>query len=210
MRLRAEPGLPERLPPSPTPDRRERRKQAVHLRDRKLRRRGAGTPLRNLEMRLISRRQSLLNLRYSSHASRSDGGTGSSSRCRSWHMTCNRSANGLQSVSLRSRGYFSVSSTGLPWRYSNHASMFRRGTATTTGSPGCRPSIPSFRHCCSSCVCLFLVEPLSASTTTTRNACRRRRIFSSSSGKRMRTHCSPDRLPSGSGHVKMSRLLKFR
>ena len=164
--------------------------------------------LRGIMTRFVNHR--VFSFRYSSHASRRDGGTGSSSRCCSWHMSCNRSASGLQSVSLRSRGYVSVSSTGLPRRYSNHASMFRRGTATTTGSPGCRLSIPSSRHRCSSCLCLSLVEPPSASMTTTRNACRRRRIFSSSSGKRVRTHCSPACLPSGRGHVKMSRLLKFR
>ena len=51
-----------------------------------------------------ARRQFLPGFRYSSHASRSDGGAGSSSLCCPWHMSWSRSASGLQSLSLRSRG----------------------------------------------------------------------------------------------------------
>ena len=60
----------------------------------------SGSPMNALP----PRRQFLPRFRYPSHASRSDGGAGSSSLCCSWHISYSRSASSLQSLSLRSRG----------------------------------------------------------------------------------------------------------
>ena len=147
-----------------------------------------------------------LSFRYSEQAARRDGGAEGGSLCSSWHMRNSLSARGRQSRGRSRRGYRrSSSGVSSVVRKLNQVSMFRFGTATTTRSSSVLGGTLLRRHSASSHARVPSVVRASASITTRSHAPCRARIALSSFGNCVRTHCSPDCRPSGSGKVYTSR-----